>query len=410
MWGKEWGFKEGIYISTGLFIIGILLQLTIGEIHWNLLAFPINVTVLALFLASLVTFHLLRKKIALFRWMSGYTAAIPAICWVVAMTVTMGLIRQTSAGTGYDVLGFTSMTTSWPFVLLYIWMVVILGLTTLRIGLPLKIKKIPFLLNHLGLFIALVAATLGNPDMKRLKMTVQTGHIESRATDGDNNIVELPLSIELKDFTIDQYPPKLMLIDNQTGRALPRKSPVQLVLEEGVEGGHLLNWYISIVKEIPMAASVTTGDSVRFTEYHSPGATYAVYVKSVDHTTGNCTQGWVSCGSFMFPYKALTLDEHTSLVMPEREPLRFASDVTVHTEKGKVEETIEVNKPLKIDGWNIYQLGYDRMKGPWSDISVFELVRDPWIPAVYVGIALMAVGALCLFFISQKRKEGEEEV
>lgn len=31
-------------------------------------------------------------------------------------------------------------------------------------------------------------------------------------------LTELPLATELKDFTIDEYPPKLMLIDNETGR------------------------------------------------------------------------------------------------------------------------------------------------------------------------------------------------
>ena len=44
---------------------------------------------------------------------------------------------------------------------------------------------------------------------------------------------------KLKDFTIDEYPPKLMLIDNETGRALHEKSPVHLLLEEEVYGGTL---------------------------------------------------------------------------------------------------------------------------------------------------------------------------
>ena len=71
----------------------------------------------------------------------------------------------------------------------------------------------------------------------------------------------------------------------------------------------------------------------------------------------------MSCGSFMFPYRALRLSEQTSLVMPEREPQRFVSAVTVYTQAGDVvEDTIEVNRPLKISGWNIYQLSYDETK------------------------------------------------
>ena len=91
--------------------------------------------------------------------------------------------------------------------------------------------------------------------------------------------------------------------------------------------------------------------------------------------------------------------------MPEREPQRFASDVKVYTQTGKITEaTIEVNRPLELEGWKIYQLSYDELKGRWSDISVFELVRDPWLPAVYTGIVMMIIGAICLFVNAQKRK------
>ena len=99
----------------------------------------------------------------------------------------------------------------------------------------------------------------------------------------------------------------------------------------------------------------------------------------------------------MFPYQALRLDSGVSLVMPQREPRRFASDVTVYTQAGDVlRDTVEVNHPLKIAGWDIYQLSYDEAKGRWSNISVFELVRDPWLPYVYVGIVIMMLGAIGL--------------
>lgn len=108
----------------------------------------------------------------------------------------------------------------------------------------------------------------------------------------------------------------------------------------------------------------------------------------------------------MFPYKALRLNDQVSIVMPEREPQRFVSDVTVYTQEGDVlQDTIEVNHPLKISGWNIYQLSYDETKGRWSDISVFELVRDPWLPYVYAGILMMMAGAVCLFINAPKGKK-----
>ena len=69
--------------------------------------------------------------------------------------------------------------------------------------------------------------------------------------------------------------------------------------------------------------------------------------------------------------------------MPEREPQRFVSEVKIYTQEGTITGgTIEVNRPMEIEGWKIYQLSYDETKGRWSDISVFELVRDPWLPVV----------------------------
>ena len=407
MWSKPWSYKEGLVIGAGLLVIGLLLQMTVGAIHWDLFACPVNVIVLVVYIIALVAMHLLRKRVYLFGWLSHYSAAVSSLLWVVGMTVVMGLIRQAPSGHApADLLGFSQMISSWPFVLLYFWMVTALGLTILRTGFSLKISRISFLLNHIGLFIALITATLGNADMQRLKMTTRMGSAEWRATDDKGQLIELPLAIELKDFTIDEYPPKLMLIDNETGGVLPAKSPVHLLLEEGVSDGHLLDWELSVEQSIPMAASVTTEDTLKFTDFHSMGATYAVHLKAVNRKNRQTKEGWVSCGSYIFPYISLQLDDAVSMVMPEREPRRFASDVMVYTKDKQTKEAcIEVNKPLSIAGWKIYQLSYDETKGKWSRMSVFELVRDPWLPIVYTGILMMIAGAIGLFLSAPVKKE-----
>ena len=70
-------------------------------------------------------------------------------------------------------------------------------------------------------------------------------------------------------------------------------------------------------------------------------------------------------------------------------------DISVYTEDGQnLRGTVEVNKPLKVNGWKIYQYGYDNARGSQSQYSVFLLVKDPWLPAVYVGIFLMLAGPI----------------
>ena len=174
--------------------------------------------------------------------------------------------------------------------------------------------------------------------------------------------------------------------------------------------GNLQGWKVEVTRSLPMAACVMGQDTVNFVEFHSEGATTALYVKARNELTGRQKEGWVSCGSYIFPYISLQLDDAVSMVMPEREPQRFASEVKIYTQGGTITEgTIEVNRPMEIEGWKIYQLSYDETKGRWSDVSVFELVRDPWLPVVYAGIIMMMAGAVCLFVSAQKRKEEEKE-
>lgn len=404
MWSKLWNYKEGAAVGAGLLLTGTLLQLFVGEINWDYLVWPTNIITTGAFIIILLGLHMLRGRVYLCRWLGLTTSAVCALMYALLMTVIMGLVRQAPSGTqAIDPIGFSQMIRSWPFVLIYTWLTVSLGLTVLRRGFPSEWRDVVFQLNHAGLFISLVAATMGNADMQRLKMTCRLGNAEWRAVDSADNIHELPLAIELQEFTIEEYPPKLMIISNATGKTLPEGNPHHMLLEDGVKRGSLLDWDIQIVKNIPMAASVATRDTIIFTEFHSMGATFATYLKARHRQSGISREGWVSNGSFMFPYKALQLDSEHSIVMPEREPRRYASRIKAYTESSKVLDSIvEVNHPVGIEGWKIYQLSYDESKGRWSDISIFELVRDPWLPAVYVGIFMMMAGALAMMFTKSK--------
>jgi ABC-type transport system involved in cytochrome c biogenesis permease subunit len=62
--------------------------------------------------------------------------------------------------------------------------------------------------------------------------------------------------------------------------------------------------------------------------------------------------------------------------------------------------TIDVNKPVEVDGWKIYQYGYNTQMGAMSQTSILELVSDPWLPLVYAGIYMMLAGALCFLLSS----------
>ena len=86
-------------------------------------------------------------------------------------------------------------------------------------------------------------------------------------------------------------------------------------------------------------------------------------------------------------------------------PRRYASEIQVLTKSGKnIMATIDVNKPIEVDGWKIYQYGYDTQMGPMSQTSILELISDPWLPAVYIGIYLMLASAVCMLLSGLRRK------
>ena len=305
--------KEGFLIGGGLLAAGLALELSVGQVKWDAFAWPVNGYVFGGFLALIAIAFLLRKKVYAFQFLGTYQAAIPAMVYAVVLTIIMGLTRQKVGGSWLnDMLSF------WPFVLIYVYIAVILGVIILRrtVNCPLgrrtlatngtqelstvNLKRdIPFLLNHLGLFLALTTATLGNADMQRLKMITVIGEPEWRALDANGAVKEMPLAIELKKFIMETY-------------------------DDG-------------------------------------------------------------------------------------SPKRFASEIQILTKtKKNIETTVDVNKPYEVDGWKIYQYGYDTQMGAQSQISILELVSDPWLPLVYTGIYMMLAGAMCMFIFGKGVKRKSE--
>ena len=303
MWTKPYGMKEGFLIGGGLIIAGLMLELSVGPIDWDAFRWPVNGIVLAGFLMLIAVIFLLRKRVYGFQFIGTYKAVIPALVYAIVLTIIMGLTRQTVDG-----VWLNNMLSFWPFVLTYVYIAVILGQIILRRMLHFTSgrRDVPFLLNHLGLFLAMATATLGNADMQRLKMITVKGEPEWRALTSQQQtfpskarlpvaFVEMPIAIELKEFIMETY-------------------------DDG-------------------------------------------------------------------------------------SPRRFASDIQILTKTGKnIQTTVEVNKPVEVDGWKIYQYGYDTQMGAMSQTSILELVSDPWLPLVYTGIYMMLAGAVCMFILGGRKR------
>lgn len=401
--------KEGFAFGAGLIVVGLALQFSVGPIHWSDFAFPLNGIFLFLFLCSLGLVYVLRHKVRFFGFFHRVEAAVPILLYAAALTVVMGLTRQVPAHErAVDPIGLTHMLSFWPFVLIYLTLAAIVGLIVLRQVSHFRWRELPSMLCHVGLFIAIVSATLGSADMERVKLKSTTDMPEWRATQ-EQGFVELPLAIQLKKFTIDEYPPKLLLVNNKTGKTIPEKNPEVVLIDKHFKEGRLMHWRIRVRENLPLSAPVVTKDTIKYVGWGSSGAVTALLVEAQpmngDKEVGKPIVGWVTCGSYMFPFQELKLNNQLSLVMARREPERYASQIEVFTKSQEhIVATVEVNKPVKVDGWMIYQLSYDESMGRWSESSTFELVKDPWLPAVYVGVYLLLAGAILIFIVAQKRR------
>ena len=409
MFNRLWKMKEGFVTGAGLILVGLALQYSVGPLDWSAFAFPINAICLVLYLAFLALIYALRHRVRLFSFFFTTEAAVPTLVYAALLTVAMGLTRQVAPHErAIDPIGLTRMLSFWPFVLIYGRLTGIVGLIAIRQILHFRLRELPSLLSHLGVFIAIVAATLGSADMERVKLTASMDMPEWRATH-EQGFLELPLAIQLEKFTIDEYPPKLLIINSKTGKSIPAKNPEIVLVDKHFREGKLLKWRIRVRQNLPLAAPVVTSDTVKYVGWGSSGAVTALLVEAQpmegDRAVGKPLVGWVTCGSYLFPFQELKLTKDLSLVMARREPERYASRIHVYTRSQKnIVATVEVNKPVSVDGWRIYQLSYDESMGRWSETSTFELVKDPWLPVVYVGIFLLLAGAVLTFIFSQKRR------
>ena len=133
------------------------------------------------------------------------------------------------------------------------------------------------------------------------------------------------------------------------------------------------------------------------------GSSPAVKIKISNNDTSEQIVSWISCGSFTQQYLSYKINANYSIVMTIPEVKKFESNIQILTKDGeRIPVKLEVNKPYTYEGWKLYQYGYDETKARWSTISIIELVRDPWLPFVYLGIFMMILGSVYIFWVGSK--------
>ncbi len=398
-----WKYREGFLVALALLIAGFIIEAVTPNPGISIPAFPFNMFAGMTFITTIAFLHIFYRDMHMVRWLSTISAATSAICLITLLTILMGAFRQDNPDAGglHGAIGLTHVKNSWAFLLAQLYLLISLGLVILRRSIPLKRKNAGFLLNHGGLWIVIFAASLGTGDLQRLRMDLYEGEPVWYGRDDNADFYELPFALELKSFNIEEYPPQLAIADSHTGQLSdPAQRPLPYI--EAGTTATLLDWTITIKEFFPMA--MEEDGTVAYSE--ETGAPPYARVTAVNESTGESQEGWISCGSFLVDAGHLWLDGRNVLVMTTPEPRKYQSTVTALTPHNDPQELlIEVNRPPKGAGWRLYQLSYNQTMGKWSNLSVIEAVRDPWLPVVYAGIIMLFAGAAYIFWIGKDRSK-----
>ncbi len=396
MWQTPWKYKEGFFVAFVLVVLGTSLELATGGAGVGTVVWPYNAYLLIAFADIILILHFIFRKRNLIKWLSSIPASVSAIVLYTFLTLFMGLILQEGNDSHFaKITGLSHLTTSWTFAFAQAYFLLSLGLVALRRTFPFKKKNIGFMLNHIGLWITIAAATMGSGDLQRLHMVLtENQDYTNQAFDGKQQTYDLPVSLKLHDFVIEEYPPKLALINRDFSFVFDDNQSIFAADEDSTL--HIKNWAITIDTYYPDAVPM---DSV-FIPQEINGAPPAVMITATNTVSQKTVKGWVSSGSYMIPQKLLQLDGNYALAMLKPQTKKYSSIISYATISGETgNATIEVNKPISLEGWKIYQYSYDDELGKWSQTSIVEVIRDPWLPLVYIGIFLMLAGAVYIFWI-----------
>lgn len=213
-------YSKALWRCAALFAAGVALQLIFGSINaGNRIGI-----FLVLLLACPICLYFLKDRWKFARSISGPESRIVTMCMLVTFLLAFGLIPQNGSGRGIlGALGFHEMKTSWVFALPLIYFTILIGIQAIS---DLEIKHWSAMpIFHWSILIILAAGICGAGARKTAFIQINEGETRGIAIDGRGSPVQLPFSIKLEDFQIEEY----------EGTRQPKEflSKIQIISEKG---------------------------------------------------------------------------------------------------------------------------------------------------------------------------------
>ncbi|HED31817.1 MAG TPA: cytochrome c biogenesis protein [Prosthecochloris aestuarii] len=395
-----WSFSESIVFSVVLVMLGFAVELVTGAGGVSVPSWPFNLLLLVIVVIAVSTVGIVWRRNRYVEWLGGIPLGLSLIFALAFLSFFGGILPQ-EPGTGswwVRNLRLNQVFSSWPFALTMLLFLFNLGLSLVWKIIPYRSSNLQFILFHGGFWMAMSCGLLGTADLQRVIIPLYEGQSTSNGyNSARKEMVELPFSLHLEDFSMEEYAPQLGWYDPVSEQLIADESGAVTDVSEGRE----FSWpdlTVRVAQYLPHAVVGQAGVPV-------PGETGkgGAYVRLEGSYRGSELSGWVSTGS-PSEQPAFILTGDRLLVLMPGTARSYRSEVRVLTGKTGSEDTVlEVNRPHQVNGWKLYQMGYDEAAGKWSKLSLVEGVRDPWLPAVYTGFFMILAGNLLFFWKGMKK-------
>lgn len=372
-------YKISSLYCAGLLVVGTVFQWLWGDVPNSVLAYPWSL-VLALFLSyGVVVLQGTLSRRPSLNVLLGRPMGTALLAGLILLSVIMGL-------TG------AHFQHSWPMVLLLAALTIVEGVAAVDDIAHLRHRPLGALLSHLGVYVYLLAALCGNADRERATVSALLDAPTNMGVAADGRSVQLPFSVELKKFSVDEYAPKFCIYNTRSHLT----SDKTFVPEEKDSVGRIGEWQLTLLSLVPDAMPDTLGG---FQPMVHVGATPAARLRVSDKAGTVVADGWVCSGSFIFEPMLLPVNDSLSVWMQPNEARQYTSDLLLSA-RGKAKAPVSlhtsVNHPARWGAWRIYQTGYDTERGKWSSYSLLECVRDPWSPVEQIGLWILLFGGVMM--------------
>lgn len=402
---KEWfedlrGFRVPSMVTLLVVTAGFLVQYISGQ-GVPMLFWPLNALFVAGLAMLLLVLGIVFRNNAFVAWLGGIPLGLSLIFALAFLSLLGGVIPQDGVSGGFlsGRLGLNRMFSGWPFLLIVLLFLCNLGLSVVWKTVPFRLSNLQFMLFHGGFWIALACGLAGATDLQRVIIPVYEGRQNSRAyIPQEDRMVQLPFSVYLEDFSMEEYNPQILLYDPENDRVIPGK--MGSITEIGK--GFRVSWPgidVTVLDYLSHALPDGRGNPRRV------GSGRGIpYAKISIAAGGSRAEEWLNTGSPSIRPGVVQFGRFY-LVMFSGSPKAFRSGVVLSGSNGRVPAVLEVNKPVEYAGWKLYQMGYDENAGKWSQLSLIEAVRDPWLPVVYCGFFMIMAGNVMFFWKGIKRME-----